>query len=191
MTLHLAPTGPLPKAPSHAPSDTAPSPLPDAPIPRLDQLDPVATQALRLLRLWSWGAVHRGTLRLAAATQYGTARGLCVIGAFEGLFARLEAAATPPLAIRPPDSARLTDDELWLLRLVAAAGSRGPGALPPLLAGRIAPGREAALADSLHGFVRTLTTALDGRGPRTGPPCPAACPMQDACRPASSLRLVD
>ena len=150
MTLHLAPTGPMPKVPSDAPSHAAPSPQPDTPIaPRLDQLDPVATQALRLLRLWSWGAVHRGTLRLAAATQYGTARGLCVIGAFEGLFARLEAAATPPLAIRPPDSARLTDDELWLLRLVAAAGFRGPGTLPPLLAGRIAPGREAALDEGI------------------------------------------
>ena len=31
----------------------------------LDNLGPVATHALRLLRMWSWGAVHRETLRLA------------------------------------------------------------------------------------------------------------------------------
>lgn len=167
---------------------------PPRPAPRLDQLDPVETQALRLLRMWSWGAVHRETLALAAATQYGTAQGLCVVGAFESLFARLEATAVPPLSIRQPDSTRLDPDELWFLALVAAARSHGPHALRPRAAGRIAAGTEAALADSLHGFVSTLTACLRGKArPRTLP-CPTACPMHPDCNDSTkrpALKVVE
>lgn len=156
------------------------SPKGDGVAATLDDLAPAETHALRLLRMWSWGVIHRETLRLAAATQFGQTHGLCVVGAFESLFALMETCVTPKLSVRPPDSTKLNDDERWFLHLVAAAPG-GPDAVALSAAGRARAGTELRLAESLHGFTRILADCLARKARPAHAACPVSCPMQTEC----------
>ncbi len=176
MNLHALPAG----APGSAPA-------------RLDGLDPVGTHALRLLRMWSWGDVHRETIRLAAPIQFGAAHGVCVVGAFEGLFEALEGAARPKLDTNPPDTSWLMPDEIWFTRLVAAA-LRAPGAALACAAERIGPDRQAAVAEKAEGLAGLLVLCLKAKREAGGSACPMgrdrACPMQPERAESPRLMLV-
>jgi len=137
-------------------------------------LDPVAAEVLRLLRLWRATGTCREAVCLAAPMQFGAARAQAVLQSLSGFSDLLDLRSARPLAFRCPDSGRLGMDEAQVARLVTFA-TAGAFDEAEMIARRLLPGEAAGKAAALaHGLGQMLSTG--DWAPASG--CPFACPTR-------------
>lgn len=151
-----------------------------------DDLDRTAGLFLRLVRLWSWGNVHRLVLRLAAPQDYGVAGANCLLTALDEFCALLGGPGGCHPDIRLPDSAALSPDEAGLVAAFALAAD-DPRAVAPHLAAGLGRDRARAVMVAAHAVARVIAAPAPARSAAA---CPAGCPARSGCPERPALRLV-